>query len=130
MPRDPWVRIELGAIDQLTVTDAQVRGLDVLVALGWPGDVSLVQRRLAQGRLIVCASPTYWERHGIPQRPRDLAGQGVGRFADRSVWPHVRSGELQPVMSDWDSGDAPPFSALYRPGARGDVVVQGFVGLP
>lgn len=170
------VRIDLRAIDHLTVTDAQVRGLDVLVALGWPGDVSLVQRRLAQSRLIVCASPAYWERHGIPTRPRDLAGhecllvrapegtvidlwrhlrgaereevavrgwlvsesrdyvlqavlagQGVGRFADLSVWPHVQSGELQPVMSDWDSVDAPPFSALYRSEARGDAAVQGFV---
>jgi DNA-binding transcriptional LysR family regulator len=171
------VRIDLRAIDQLTVTDAQTRGIDVLVALGWPGDVSLVQRRLAQSRLIVCASPAYWERRGIPQRPRDLAahecllvrtpegtvidlwrhvrgdeheevavrgrlvsesrdyvlqavlaGQGVGRFADLSVWTHVERGELQPVMVDWDSNDAPPFSALHRADARRDAAVQGFVG--
>lgn len=174
--RFPHVRIDLRSIDHLTVTDAQARGLDVLVALGWPGDVSLVQRRLAQSRLIVCASPAYWERHGMPQRPRDLAahdcplvrtpegtvidlwrhvrgdereevavrgwlvsesrdyvlqavlaGQGVGRFADLSVWPHVQRGELQAVMADWDSSDAPPFSALYRADARRDAAVQGFV---
>jgi len=174
--RFPHVRIDLRSIDHLTVTDAQARGLDVLVALGWPGDVSFVQRRLAQSQLIVCARPEYWERHGIPQRPRDLeahacllvrvpegtvldlwrhvrgaekeevavrgwlvsesrdyvlqaalSGQGVGRFADLSVWPHVASGELQPVMTDWGSSDAPPFSALYRPEARGDAAVQGFV---
>lgn len=170
------VQIELRAIDHLTVTDAQTQGLDVLVALGWPGNVSLVQRRLAQSRLIICASPAYWERHGIPERPGDLAkhqcllvrtpegtvldlwrhvradeseqvavrgwlvsesrdyvleavldGQGVGRFADVSVWPHVRDGLLQPVLVDWDSHDSPPFSALYRPDAKRDPEIQAFV---
>jgi len=170
------VHVELRAIDHLTVTDAHTRGLDVLVALGWPGNVSLVQKPLAQSRLIVCASPAYWARQGLPTRPADLAahdcllvrapegtvldlwrhtrgavteevavrgwlvsesrdyvleavldGQGVGRFADVSVWPHVRSGRLQPVLTDWDSSDSPPFSALYRPEARRDPTVQAFV---
>jgi DNA-binding transcriptional LysR family regulator len=174
--RHPQVQIDLRAIDHLTVTDAQTRGLDVLVALGWPASVNLVQRRLAQSRLVVCASPAYWERHGIPTRPRELAahtclvvrspegtvldlwrhvrgneaeevavrgwlisesrdyvlqavleGQGVSRFADLSVWPHVQDGSLQVVMPDWDSHDAPPFSALYRPEARQDPQVQAFV---
>lgn len=172
----PEISMELRAVDHLTVTDALTKGLDVLVALGWPGNVSMVQRRLAQSRLIVCAAPGYWERHGVPRRPRDLAahecllvrapegtvldlwrhsrdgeaeevavrgwlvsesrdyvlqavleGQGVGRFADVSVWPHVRAGALQPVMTDWDSQDSPPFSALYRPQARQDAQVQAFV---
>jgi len=175
--RHPHVQIDMRAIDQLTVTDAQTKGLDVLVALGWPGSVSLVQRRLAQSRLIVCASPDYWERHGIPSRPKDLSahqcllvrtpegtvidlwrhvrgeeaeevavrgwlisesrdyvlqavlgGLGVGRFADISVWPHVKDGTLQPAMQDWDCNDSPPFSALYRPEARDDPQIQAFIG--
>lgn len=170
------VHVELRAIDHLTVTDAQTQGLDVLVALGWPGNVSLVQRRLAQSRLIICASPAYWERHGIPERPSDLVkhqcllvrtpegtvldlwrhvrsgeaeqvavrgwlvsesrdyvlqavldGQGVGRFADVSVWPHVREGSLQPVLVDWDSHDSPPFSALYRPDTKRDPEIQALI---
>ena len=36
-------------------------------------------------------------------------------------------GELQPVMTDWDSKDSPPFSALVRPDARRDGVTQDFV---
>lgn len=174
--RHPHIHFDLRVIDQLTVTDAQARGLDVLVALGWPGNVSLVQKRLAQSRLVVCASPIYWERNGIPTRPRDLVdhhclvvrvpegtvldlwrhsrggeteevavrgwlisdsrdyvleavldGQGVSRFADLSIWPRVRDGALQPVLLDWDTKDAPPFSALYRPEARRDPDVQIFV---
>jgi DNA-binding transcriptional LysR family regulator len=172
----PRVQIELRAIDQLTVTDSETRGLDVLVALGWPGSVSLVQRRLAQSRLVVCASPAYWRRHGLPARPKDLAahqcllvrspegtvldlwrhqrgdeveevavrgwlisesrdyvlqavlaGQGVGRFADLSVWPHIKTGALVSALPEWDSSDAPPFSALDRPDARRDPIVQAFV---
>lgn len=172
----PSIHVSLRVIDHLAVTDAQAQGLDVLVALGWPGNISLLQRRLAQSRLIICASPGYWERHGIPARPRELVthqcllvrspegtvldlwrharngeteevavkgwliadsrdyvlqavlqGQGVGRFTDVSVWPHVKDGSLQPVLADWDSADSPPYSALYRPDAKRDRAVQAFV---
>ena len=57
-----------------------------------------------------------------------LLGQGVGRFADLSVWPLVRDGLLQPALLEWESSDSPPFSALIRPESKRDVVVQEFVG--
>ena len=41
----------------------------------------------------------------------------------RATW-HL----LQPVLLDWDSSDAPPFSALIRPESKQDAVVQDFVG--
>ncbi len=175
--RHPHVHIDLRTLDFLTVKDTAARGVDVLVALGWHGGVDLVQRPLAQSRLVVCASPTYWRRHGVPTQPSDLVnhacplvrspegtvldlwrhtrgevvqevavsgwltcasrddvlqavllGQGVGRFADLSVWPFVRDGLLQPALLDWESSDSPPFSALIRPDSRRDAVVQEFVG--
>lgn len=174
--RHPYVHIDLRTADFLTVKDTDARGVDVLVALGWPGSVDLVQRPLAQSRLVICASPAYWRHHGVPARPAELVnhacplvrspegtvldlwrhtrdglteevavsgwltcasrddvlqavllGQGVGRFADLSVWPFVRDGLLQPVLLDWESSDSPPFSALVRPEARRDAVVQDFV---
>lgn len=174
--RHPHARIELRAIDHLKVTEAQAQGLDVLLIHGWPSTGEMIQRRLAQSRLIVCGSPAYWKRHGLPLRPRELAahqcllvrspegvlldfwrhqrdgeteevavsgwltsenrdhvlqavldGQGFGRFADLAVWPHVKEGRLQPVLTDWDSRDAPPFSALYRPTARRDPLLQAFI---
>jgi DNA-binding transcriptional LysR family regulator len=58
-----------------------------------------------------------------------LAGQGVGRFADLSVWPQVQRGELQPVIANWDSSDATPFGVLCRADARRDPAAQGCVAL-
>jgi len=49
--KHPHVQIELRTVDQLTVTDAEARGFDVLIALGWPGALDLVKRPLAQSRL-------------------------------------------------------------------------------
>ncbi|MDQ7743086.1 LysR family transcriptional regulator [Hydrogenophaga pseudoflava] len=170
------VQIELKPVNHLTVTDAEARGMDVLVALGWPGALDFIQVPLARSRLIVCASPAYWRQHPPPRQPaglnshacvlvrspegtvldlwrhhrgdtveevtvrgwltcgsRDdalqavLLGHGVGRFADLSVWHHVRDGQLEPVLTDWDSGDSPPFHALVRPDGRRDPDVQGFV---
>jgi DNA-binding transcriptional LysR family regulator len=174
--RHPHVHIDLRTADFLALKDTSTRGVDVLVALGWPGSVDLVQRPLAQSRLIICASPAYWRHHGMPASPSELVnhscplvrspegvvidlwrhslggvmeevavsgwltcasrddvlqavllGQGVGRFADLSVWPFVRDGLLQPVLLEWDSNDSPPFSALIRPESKRDAVVQDFV---
>ena len=66
-------QIDLRTVDFLTVKDTATRGVDVLVALGWPGSVDLVQRPLAQSRLIICASPAYWAAHGKPARVSELA---------------------------------------------------------
>lgn len=57
-----------------------------------------------------------------------LLGQGVGRFADLSVWPFVRDGLLQPALLDWESSDSPPFGALIRPESKREAAVQDFVG--
>lgn len=174
--RHPELRIELRPSDRLNVGPAEAQGHDAIVALGWPGDVDMVQRRLAQSRLLVCATPDYWRRHGVPTRPTDmrahrcllvraaegtlldlwryrrgdeteevplrgrfvsesrdlvlagvLQGQGVGRFADLSIWPHLEDGSLQPVLLDWEPTDAPPFSVLYRREARIAPRVDAFV---
>ena len=54
------------------VTEEETSGIDVFLVMGWPDLPNLVQRRIAAGRFIVLASPDYWARHGMPQRPKDL----------------------------------------------------------
>ena len=47
-------------------------GLDVALRVGLPTDVSVIAKKILSTRRIVCASPSYLKRHGVPQRPEDL----------------------------------------------------------
>lgn len=98
----PHVNLVLRIVENLTVTDTQAQGLDVLIALGWPRVLDMVQRRLAQSRLVVCAHPDHWRRHGVPQRPADLARHPcvLVRSPEGTVldlWRHERGGEVEEV---------------------------------
>jgi DNA-binding transcriptional LysR family regulator len=46
---------------------------DVAVQIGQLPDSSLIARQLALCRLVVCAAPSYFARHGVPHAPADLA---------------------------------------------------------
>ncbi|APR84225.1 Transcriptional regulator, LysR family protein [Minicystis rosea] len=60
----------------LVLTDRHVdlvgEGVDVALRIGSLGDSSLLARRLATIRHVVCASPAYLEQHGAPQSPEAL----------------------------------------------------------
>ncbi|AOJ29185.1 LysR family transcriptional regulator [Burkholderia seminalis] len=47
-------------------------GVDVAIRIGRLREPELVTRRLAPCRMVVCASPAYLERHGMPRKPGDL----------------------------------------------------------
>lgn len=105
--RHPHLHIDLRTVDFLSVKEGDARGFDVLVAMGWPSSVDLVQRPLAQSRLIICASPGYWRQHGEPRRPADLAGHNCAlvRTPEGTVldlWRHAREGQTEEVaVSGW-----------------------------
>jgi len=46
--------------------------IDLVIRFGVPPDSSLVARRLAPNRRVLCASPAYLSIHGIPDHPGDL----------------------------------------------------------
>ena len=48
-------------------------GIDVAVRIGVLTDSSLVARKIATTRSVVCASPAYLAEHGAPETPEDLA---------------------------------------------------------
>lgn len=70
--RYPDLRIDLRMVDRVTITDAEANGIDALILLGWPVVADLVVKKIAQMRLLVCATPGYWAKHGIPTRPKEL----------------------------------------------------------
>jgi DNA-binding transcriptional LysR family regulator len=67
----PAVSFDLGLADRYV--DLIEEGWDLAIRIGRLKDSSLVARRLAACRTIVCASPAYLKEHGTPQTLDDLA---------------------------------------------------------
>lgn len=67
----PQIRIDLSLSD--STVDLVDEGFDVAIRIGALPDSGLVARPLAPYRMMVCASPRYLERRGLPSRPEDLA---------------------------------------------------------
>ncbi|CAH2602201.1 LysR family transcriptional regulator [Rhodovastum atsumiense] len=72
MAAEPEVTVELTLNDR--VVDLVEEGYDVAVRIARLTDSSLIARRLAPCRLVVCAAPAYLARHGRPLHPHDLTG--------------------------------------------------------
>ena len=66
----PEVSIELNT--SMSVVDIIDDGFDIAVRMAALEDSSLVARKVAPRRLMVCASPGYLKLHGCPQTPDDL----------------------------------------------------------
>ncbi len=47
-------------------------GLDIIIKIGILEDSSLVARKIADARMVVCASPEYLQEYGVPLKPEDL----------------------------------------------------------
>lgn len=68
--RYPDILLDLGVSDRPADlvgenVDCAIRGGDIL-------DPNLIARRIGQVDLVMCATPGYIARHGMPQHPRDL----------------------------------------------------------
>ena len=61
--------------------DLVAQGIDIHLTGGRIDDMNLIVRRLVQFDMVVCASPGYWAKRGIPQEPEDLARHDVLTFA-------------------------------------------------
>ena len=94
----PEMRAELLLLDR--VIDLLEEGIDLAIRIAPLPDSSLVAIPLGATGRIVCASPDYLARHGMPQQPRDLAGHRVIRFtalSDGNEWTFTRGNETQRV---------------------------------
>ncbi|MEJ2310433.1 MAG: LysR family transcriptional regulator [Gammaproteobacteria bacterium] len=66
----PAIRIELVLDDSMH--DIVDRGFDAAIRIGRLADSTLVARRLGAFGRVLCASPAYLERHGMPRTPEEL----------------------------------------------------------
>lgn len=76
-------------------------GFDLTIRVGGIPDVhALAMRPLAPCRGVLCASPAYLARHGVPQTPQDLHQHRCLHFShltDGTQWHFARGGERQSV---------------------------------
>lgn len=66
----PRIRIDLRLSD--TVLDLASNGIDVAIRIGDLKDSSLIAKKLAPNRLVLCASPAYLAANGTPRHPDEL----------------------------------------------------------
>jgi DNA-binding transcriptional LysR family regulator len=70
--RYPKVQLALSLSDRsVNLVD---EGFDLAIRIADLADSSLAARKLAPNRRVVCASPEYLRRHGLPRTPQDLLG--------------------------------------------------------
>ncbi|QNK69271.1 LysR family transcriptional regulator [Variovorax sp. PAMC26660] len=98
--------------------DDLVKGaIDVALRIGPIEDRDVIVRKLRPVPLVLCASPQYWARRGMPSKPEDLAKHDVLTY---SLWdasprlPFVVDGKTHyvSVRSRLDADDAAPLIAL------------------
>jgi DNA-binding transcriptional LysR family regulator len=74
--------------------DLEREGFDIAIRIGEARDAHLMQRKLYEDRQVVCASPDYLARHGVPQTPADLTAHEVIGYA------HVGNAQLWQFHQD------------------------------
>jgi len=109
--RHPEVSFDLDFNDRQV--DLLAEGVDVAVRIAELADSTLIARRLAPIRHVVCASPAYLARHGTPATPADLAHHACLVYAhqpDPRAWcyqgPDGRAGSVKvPAALQANNGD-------------------------
>ncbi|KVW35235.1 LysR family transcriptional regulator [Burkholderia ubonensis] len=69
---NPQLYIDLILNDE--ITDPVTEGVDISLRLGQISDGNFVARRLGHVRRVLVASPSYIEKHGLPEEPTDIVG--------------------------------------------------------
>ena len=75
----PEVSIDLTIGERMV--DIVEEGFDLAIRPTPPPDSSLIVRRLASWRHVLCCAPAYLERHTAPKRPEDLVRHNCLRYA-------------------------------------------------
>ena len=89
MSENPLLSVEMILSDE--VLDLVDQGIDLAVRFGSLRDSRLVAKRLASRTRLLCASPAYLARHGLPERLEDLADHVCLRGA-ADAWTFRRDG--------------------------------------
>ncbi|WP_077000901.1 LysR family transcriptional regulator [Variovorax sp. KK3] len=122
----PEVTISLHLSAELV--DLAEEGIDLALRFGPITDDNLIVRKLAKPRMVVCASPLYWKKRGMPTHPAELAQHdalSLSRFGTHPHWMFEVDGKPLdvPVKSRMDASEGAPlvqvammgFGVVYLP---------------
>jgi len=118
----PLVSVDLGLNDRLV--DLAEEGWDLAIRIGTLSDSSLIARRIAPSRTVVCAAPAYLKVHGRPRAVADLArhnclGYTLSRLAGIDRWTFGEKGDVVVKVSGnlrANNGDALRAAAIAGQG--------------
>ncbi len=113
----PQVSVDLTLDDR--VVDIVSEGYDIAIRIGRLRESSLVARKLAPVRLVVCGAPDYLAERGVPKTPRDLEDHECLRYtlsSDSGQWEFREGEETHAVKVNGaflaNNGDAIRLAAL------------------
>lgn len=120
--RHPQVTVELGLIDRLV--DLAEEGWDIAIRIGNLSNSSLIARRIAPCRTVVCAAPSYLNEHGTPRTVSSLAGHNclgytLARTSGADQWLFGKRGEVSVTVAGnlrANNGDALRAAAIAGQG--------------
>lgn len=95
----PEIQIQMQMNDNWT--DLISDGFDIALRAGDLPDSSLIARKLAPLHSVLCASPTYIEKHGRPKKPQDLTDHNCVLYAYHTVrheWVFAKNGEEETIQ--------------------------------
>ena len=86
----PRVAFDLDLNDRRV--DLIEEGMDFAVRIGHLRDSTLIARKLFDAHTVVCASPDYLDKHGVPEHPRELTGHACmvySNLAEPGRWAYT-----------------------------------------
>lgn len=121
----PQVMVEAEYADRFV--DLIGEGFDAAIRIGELADNRLVARKLCDHLRILCASPEYLARHGVPVQPEDLAGHDCLGFSGLRSFPEWRlmSGGRQVSVKVAGSLRSNDNEALLEAARRGVGILAG-----
>lgn len=116
------------------VVDLVEEGVDIALRFGRIGDENLIVRRLQRVELILCATPSYWAKRGIPKTPDDMRRHDVLTYSLSPGTPHlpfeVDGGPYNiPIYGRMDANDSGTLIAAALAGI-GAVCVPALLAQP
>ena len=94
----PGVKVIIQVSDQYI--DIVDEGMDLAIRVGQLSDSSLVAKKIADARIVICASPKYIKENGAPKVPENLLGHrciNLGSHYRSYVWKFKSNQGNKPI---------------------------------